>query len=163
MAKAVLWPANTETKLPHHGSSCQEHSAKERRQGPTEGWLGQVKAEEVVRFGTVFFVTHDQFTPVPTLEAVVLMHLLLLCFYLPFLLLQFCVSGLLFICRCTRRLAVGGRSHSKTRLERFNSGKGKTIPTAALLLFLRQEQGKCGSPNIVGLRFPSFLITSQAD
>lgn len=54
---------------------------------PTKGRLRQVKAEEVVRFGTVFFVTHDQFTPIATLETVVLMHLLLLGLYLPLLLL----------------------------------------------------------------------------
>lgn len=41
----------------------------------------------MVRFGTVLLVAHDQFSPVSALETVVLVHLLLLCFDFPFLLL----------------------------------------------------------------------------
>lgn len=89
---------------PIHRALLTTAEGTTQQMAPTKGRLRQVKAEEVVRFGTVSFVTHDEFTPISTLETIVLMHLLLLCFYLPFLLLQLSVLCLLFICCRTRRL-----------------------------------------------------------
>ena len=62
-----------------------------RREGPgaelTVGRLREVKAEEVVGFGAVLPVAHDQLSTVSTLETVIFVQLLGLCFDFPSLLL----------------------------------------------------------------------------
>ena len=42
----------------------------------TVGWLRQVKAEQVVGFGAVLPVAHDQLPAIPTLETELLVQLL---------------------------------------------------------------------------------------
>lgn len=73
--------------------------------GLTVGRLGQVEAEQVVGFGAILPVAHDQLAAVPALEAVIFMQLLRLCFDFSSLLLQLSVFCLFFSCGRTCRLA----------------------------------------------------------